>query len=324
MALVLAAVAAAPTRSAATPPVMGDGGTVRVVDNAYSTQSYARITMQTFKLDAKYGIKLQIIPAANTQSTIVAFQSGSADIALFNWLDLARMRNAGIMATGVAPFLQFGADYWVVPANSPLKTIGDLKGHRVGIYSRTSINWVITVAAAQQVYHFDINTESQVQEAAANLLRGLLEQGQLDAAHVFNNLTPDMIVTGKFRIMSQIKDEVDALGLPSTPFLFWAASDTYAAAHPNNVMAFVEAYRDAVEILRTDDSAWVAHATELGMPEAAIPALRTEMRADTWSRFQPQNEADIRKTFDVLYAIAGPKVMGMTTLPQGFMTLKYQ
>jgi NitT/TauT family transport system substrate-binding protein len=124
--------------------------------------------------------------------------------------------------------------------------------------------------------------------------------------------------------MSQIKDEVDALGLPSIPFLFWAASDTYAAAHPNNVKAFVEAYRDAVEILRTDDSAWVAHAEELGMPDAAIPALRAEMRADTWSRFQPQNEADIRKTFDVLNEIAGPKVVGMTTLPEGFMTLTYQ
>lgn len=309
---------------AAEKAVMGDGGTLRVAENPYSTQSYARTTIERFKLDQKYGFTLKVVPTGNTQSTIVAFQSGSADIAIFNWLDIGRMRNAGIKVLGVAPFLQFGADYWVVPATSPLKTIGDFKGRRIGIYSTTSVNWVVTVAVARKIYHYDINAQSRVQEASATLVRGLLEQGQLDAAHVFNNLTPDMIATGKFRIMSQIKDEVDALGLLSTPFLFWTVTDTYAAAHPNNVRAFVEAYRDAVGILKKDDGAWVAHAKELGVPDAAIPVLRNEMRADTWSRSQPQNETDIRRTFAALLAIAGPKVMGMSALPEGFMTRRFE
>jgi NitT/TauT family transport system substrate-binding protein len=304
--------------------IQGDGGTVRLVDNPYSTQSYARTVMQKFQLDKKYGFKLQIIQAGNTPAAITAVQSGGTDFGLFNWLDIARMRNAGINVKGIGPFLQFGADYFVVPANSTIKNIGDFKGKKIGIYSRTSINWVITVAAAQKIYNLDIQKDALIQEGAANLLRALLEQGQLDASHIFNNLTPDLMVTGRFRIMAQMKEWLDQLGLPSTPFLFWAVDTNYAAAHRNNVKAFLAAYRDAVEILRTDDSAWVEHAKELQMSDEAIALLRVEMRADTWSRFEPENEADIRKTFDLLLAIAGPKVMGMSKLPDEFMTLEYQ
>jgi len=302
----------------------GDGGTVRLVDNPYSTQSFARSVMQKSQLDKKHGFNLQIVQSANTTASITAFQAGGTDFGLFNWLDLARIRNAGMNVIGIGPFLQVGADYYVVPANSTMKNISDFKGKKIGVYSRTSINWVITVAAAQKVYQFDIQKDAFVQEGAANLVRALLEQGQLDAAHIFNNLTPDLLVTGKFRIMMQIKELVEQLGLPSSPFLLWAVDANYAAAHPGNVRAFLAAYREAVEILRTDDSAWLDHAKELQMTDPAIALLREEMRADTWSRFTPETPADIRKTFDVLLPIAGAKVMGMSELPNGIMTLEYQ
>jgi NitT/TauT family transport system substrate-binding protein len=121
--------------------VKGDGGTVRLVDNPYSTQSYARIVMQKFQLDKKYGFNLQIIPSGNTAASISAIQSGGTDFSLFNWLDIARMRSAGVNVMGIGPFLQNGADYFVVPANSPISNLGDFKGKKIGIYSRTSVNW---------------------------------------------------------------------------------------------------------------------------------------------------------------------------------------
>jgi NitT/TauT family transport system substrate-binding protein len=327
LALLLASVviSGASSRVLAQPAgIKGDGGTVRLVDNPYSTQSYARMVMQKFQLDKKYGFDLQIIPSGNTAASISAIQSGGTDFSIFNWLDLARMRSAGVNVIGIGPFLQNGADYFVVPANSPIKNIGDFRGRKIGIYSRTSVNWVITVAAAQKVYNFDIQKEAFPQEGAANLLRALLEQGRLDASHIFNNLTPDLMVTGKFRILMQIKVLVEQLGLPSTPFLLWAVETNYAAKHPNNVKAFLAAYREAVEILRIDDDAWVEHAKELQMTDPAIALLREEMRVDTWSRFAPKTEADIRKTFDLLFAIAGPKVMGVSSLPDQFMTLEYE
>jgi hypothetical protein len=92
------------TATPAAPAIKGDGGTIRLVDNPYSTQSYARIVMQKFQLDKKYGFNLQIIPGGNTAASISAIQSGGTDFALFNWLDLARMRSAGVNVTGIGPF----------------------------------------------------------------------------------------------------------------------------------------------------------------------------------------------------------------------------
>jgi hypothetical protein len=60
------------------------------------------------------------------------------------------------------------------------------------------------------------------------------------------------------------------------------------------------------------------------MDDAAIPPLREEMRHDLMSRFEPTTEAAVRNIFDVLLATAGPAVLGMSKLPDAFMTKEYQ
>jgi ABC-type nitrate/sulfonate/bicarbonate transport system substrate-binding protein len=134
-----------------------------------------------------------------------------------------------------------------------------------------------------------------------------------------------MTVTGKFRVLYQMRDLMAPLGLDGdVPFLFHAASETYAAAHPANVRAYLAAYREAVQILNVNDEIWMETGRIQKMADAAIPPLRDEMRADLMSRFEPDTEASIRKMFDILLATAGPKVLGMSKLPDVFMTMQYQ
>jgi hypothetical protein len=42
------------------------------------------------------------------------------------------------------------------------------------------------------------------------------------------------------------------------------------------------------------------------------------------SKFEPDTKASIRGMFDILLATAGPKVVGMSKLPDVFMTMQYQ
>lgn len=42
------------------------------------------------------------------------------------------------------------------------------------------------------------------------------------------------------------------------------------------------------------------------------------------SKFEPTTEAAVRNIFDVLLTTAGPKVLGMSKLPDVFMTMQYQ
>jgi NitT/TauT family transport system substrate-binding protein len=318
------ATAAQADENLAQAPIKGDGGTIRLMVNMAGTQSFPPFVIQKSGLDKKYGFVLQTIPSATTQTTTTGFQSGGAELGIMGWNDLSRIKNGGVNVVGVAPFLGW-ANTIVVAADSPLHTLGDLKGKKVGVYSRTGLDWVVMRSLASKQYKLDLEKDIVIQEGAVSLLRGLMEQNALDATQMFNDLTAPMVVGGKFRVMASIKSLVDQLGVPDTPFLLYTADAGYASAHPNNIKAFVAAYREAIMILKTDDGPWTDRATELNMTDPAIvAALRTQSRPMLMSSFTPSTEANIRKLWDVLVATAGAETLGGAKLADGFMTLDYQ
>jgi NitT/TauT family transport system substrate-binding protein len=304
--------------------IRGDGGKMRLLYSPSGTNSFLPFVIQKFALDRKYGFELQPVPQATTQTGITAIQAGGAELGTFGWNDIQRMKNAGIKVVGVAPFLRWGADFSLVPVNSPIQTFGDLKGKKFGVTSRTTLNYIVERALTRKAYKFDLEKDATIVEGAPSLLRGLAEQGQVDATEMFNSLTPAMITTGKFRVLAKVSDLVHQLGLPDTPFLLYTVEASYAAARPNNVKAFLAAYRDAVNILRTDDAVWLERGTEMKMSEEAAALFRKEARTDIWTAFAPDTEANIRKTFDVLLETAGPAILGINELSSDFMTLEYQ
>jgi NitT/TauT family transport system substrate-binding protein len=302
----------------------GDGGPIRVIFSPFSTQSFALSVIQKFGLDRAHGFQFVTVPGGSTEASLSAIQSGSANIADFNWLDLARLNSNGGDVVAIAPTLEFGADYFLVPQQSSIRNVGDWKGKRIGTSSRANVDWALTLAEAKQRYHMDLDRDVRIQEASPNLLRGLLQQNQLDGSIIYNNIAPDLIAGGKFKSMAQLKDFASDLRIPSAPFLMFVASRKYIAAHPNNVRAFAAAYREAVGILRTRDDAWRDHAREVEMSPQALPILMKEMRQDMWTEFKPDSDATIRKTFDVLKSAVGPKVLGIENLPDGIITTAFQ
>jgi ABC-type nitrate/sulfonate/bicarbonate transport system substrate-binding protein len=301
----------------------GNGGKLRLYDNPAGTNAFARFTMQKFQLDKKYGFELQIIPVSTTPAGMMALQAGGADMGTLNWVDISRMRNAGVKVVGVGPMLKW-ADHFVVPVNSAIKSIADLKGKKIGVVQRTNLNWIVLRTLGIKEYKIDLEKEATIHEGGPTLMRGLLEQGQLDFALSFNTLTPGMVLTGKFKVFAQTSEFTQQLGLPDVAFVLLVAEGNYAAVNPANIRAFMAAYREAIQILNADDAVWVEQGRNMKMEDAAIPPLRDEMRVDLLSKFEPSTEATIRKTFDLLFATAGAEVMGMTQLPDGFMTLEYQ
>jgi ABC-type nitrate/sulfonate/bicarbonate transport system substrate-binding protein len=301
----------------------GDGGKVRLLANPAGTNSFIPFVIKKYKLDAKYGFELQMVPAASPQAMLTAVQAGGAEIGNVFWSDIARWRNAGVKVVGISPILAW-ADFAVVPEASAIRTFADLKGRKLGVTSRNSLNFVVMRATAQRNFGFDLEKEATIHEGSVSLLRGLMEQGQLDATEMYNSLAPAMFATGKFRPLAQIRELIVQLGLPDAPFLLYMCDQNYAAAHPANVRAFLAAFRETIEILKVDDAAWLERGREMKLDEQAIVPFRDAARKDLIGKFSPSTEADIRKTFDLLLATAGTGVLGLSELPAGFMTLEYQ
>ncbi len=317
-------IAFAGTANAADPAIVGDGGVVRLMVNTAGDTSFPPYVIQKLALDRKHGFTLQVIAANTVQTTTTGFQSGAGDLGTYGWNELTRAKAGGVNVIGIGPFLGW-ANTLVVPANSSIRNVGDLDGKKVGVYNRTGLDWTLARAAAKSKYQLDLETHIVLQIGAVPLLRGLMDQGQLDASQMFNDLTVPMVVSGKFRLLATGQDLVDQLGLPETPLIVYTAETGYAAAHPANVRAFLAAYRDAIDALKTNDDIWVEPAATLGITDAAmLTVLRKQTRPMLISRFAPDTEANIRKVWDVLVATAGAETLGMSKLVDGFMTLDYQ
>jgi NitT/TauT family transport system substrate-binding protein len=303
---------------------MGDGGKIRLLYNETGTNSFVPFVIKKFALDKKHGFELQPIPTATTPTGITAIQGGAADVGTFGWNDVGRMIDNGVKVVGVAPFLRWGADFFVISADSSIKTIGDLKGKKIGIGAKTALNWIILKAVAQKSYGVDLEKEAMTHEGAPTLMRALIENGQLDAVQMFNSMTPGMVVTGKYKPLAKISDLVQQFGLPDTPFLLYAFDAKYVQSKPSNVRAFTAAYRDAIQIMQTNDEVWVERGGQLGMTPEVAGLFRKEGRTDIWSKFEPDTEANIRKVFEAILPLAGAEALGISKLAPGFMTMDFQ
>lgn len=304
--------------------IKGDGGVVRMTNNQAGTNAFAVYTIQKFKLDEKYGFKLEEVVVSGSLAAMTALRAGGTDMVVSDLMSIAKMRNAGEKMIAIVPMFRWG-DQIIVPANSPIKNLGDLRGKKVGTDNRTNATWFVIMAATQKLYNLNLERDAEVHAGSVSLLRGLIEQGQLDATFIFNNITPAMTVTGKFRVLYEMRELISAIGLDGdVPFLFHAVSEDYAAKHPANVKAYLAAYREAVHILNTNDDIWMEVGRRQKMDDAAIPPLRDEMRRDLMSKFESTTESAVRNIFEVLLATAGPTVLGMSKLPDVFMTMEYQ
>lgn len=320
-AIALGLLATTPDARAAEP--IGDGGVIRMMASPYGSQSFIPFVIDKFDLDTKYGFQLERIVFSDSKAAAAAVQSGSAEIALFDWNAVALMRNAGIDVIGVAPFITYVSTI-VVPVDSPVEGVGDLKGTKFGIFSRQSTDWILVDTLARKRYELDLAKDAQLVEAAPPLLRGSLEQGAIDATIMFSSIAPDMLATGKFRNAFAIRDVAEELGLPLAPYLMIGTTERYAAEKPANVKAFVAAYQEVYDILMKDDAVWQEQGTNMKLSPEAIVFYRDQMRRDMLRSFGEADDATLHTTFDLLLETAGAKALGMEAMPETILTLDFQ
>lgn len=309
------------TASAQTKPA-GDGGTVRILINPAGTMGIGPAVIKKYGLDKKHGFTLEVVSYSDQKSATAAIQSGAAEMVVFDWLATARLRAAGTPVVSIAPFLTY-VNSVMVPKASPLKTLADLKGQRVGVAHKTGFDWIIMQAAAQQLYKMDIGKDAEVREGAVPLLRGLIEKGDLDATQMWNSLAPEMLASGRYRTMVDIRDLTQQMGLPTVPFLLFSMREDYAKQHPGNARAFVAAYRDAVEVLMTQDEVWAEHGARLKLSPEALAFFKAQVRRDLLPKFTPDMAGGLEATLKAINGVAA-EVVSLPAMPAGLLSLQYQ
>lgn len=285
-------------------PLAAEEPVLRLGLVAFGTASWEIATLEN------PGVDLRVVELANPQAGRVALLGGGVDMILADWLWVSRQRDGGHGVT----FLPWSSAVGglLVPPGSPVTTLADLRGKRVGVAGGPlDKSWLLLKALAKRDHGMDLETATQVVHAAPPLLNRQAEAGELDAVLTFWHYGARLQAKG-FRTVMDADAAAEALGAGgAVPWLGWAVTDAWAAAHPQALAAFHAATRRAKERLRDDDAAWdPLRPLMRADDEATFEALRAGYRAGIPGPLKAKQEAAAAHLFALLAATGGRDLVG--------------
>lgn len=274
-------------------------------------------TIKHYGLDEANGFKLEVTGMAGNPATRIAFQGGEADIVVADWIWVARQRAEGQDFVFLPYSKAVGG--LMVPAESPVHSLADLKGAKIGIAGGpVDKSWLILRALAEKEHGFDLAAETEQVFGAPPLIFKTALAGETDGAVNFWHFAAKMEAKGMRRLIS-VADAAASLGLdPETPLLGYVLRGDMARSQPELVAGLAAASRRAKEILASDDAAW----------DRLRPIMRAEADADFAALKAgfvagipnpgPVDEAAAGRVLELMARYGGSDLVGAATkLPEG-------
>lgn len=288
----------------------GWAGTLKVGVIKYGTVNWELDVVKTHGLDTAEGVTLELLQLAGKNATSVALQAGEADIIVTDWIWVSRQRAEGASYTFVPYSHAVGAV--MVPADSPLRSIEDLKGKRLGIAGGPlDKSWLLLRGLASEQHGIDLEREAETVFAAPPLLNEEILAGRLDAVLNFWHFTARLEAAGLRRVMG-VDEITRALGVDSpVPLIGFVFDAAWAEANRDRILGLLRASQRAKAILRDSDAEWERLRPLMkAKDEATFQALRAGYRRGIPERWGAGERADAERIFRVLAEQGGDKLVG--------------
>lgn len=214
------------------------------------------------------GVKLETVVLANQQAGKVALQSGNVDMIISDWIWVSASRAQGNDFT----FYPYSASAGglMVPADSDIKTLADLKDKKLGIAGgELDKNWALLKALAQK-QQLNLNTSLEKVYGAPPLLNQQLSSGRIDALLTYWHFAARLEAQGYRQLLSG-EDIIRELGISETvPSLGYVFKRSWADQHKAAVQEFLKTAQAAKNKLCDSDQAWnkIANLTQTEDPNA--------------------------------------------------------
>lgn len=275
----------------------------------FGTVNWTLETIKQNNLDKQHGFELVVQHLASTQAGKISLQAGAADIIISDWTWVARQR--GFSSNYLFAPYSSSAGSLMVASNSPIKTIHDLTGKKLGIAGGAlDKNWLL-LRALGLTKGVDFDTQLEKVFGAPPLLNNLLQQGDLDALINFWHYSARLQAKG-FRKITDTHNIIQQLGINKTiPILGYVFRESWATKHANNLNNFLAASRQAAKLLCHSDSHW----------QAILPLTRTDdpktqqLLRDSYCKgrvesFTEQDKQAIADIYSILAETGGAKLIG--------------
>jgi NitT/TauT family transport system substrate-binding protein len=242
---------------------------VRVGMLQFGTAHWELAHIRNAGLDRHYGYRLELIPLANSSAGRLALSAGSVDWIVSDWVWAAQRTLAGEPLRFIPFSTRIGE--LLVPSASPVRSLADLSGKRIGVAGGPQgKSWQLLQAAAR-LQGVDLTTAAAVSFGSPPLLGRELQQGRIDALLTFWHFAARLRARGDYRTLIGADEIAAQLGLdPALPMLGYLARASFVVEKHALANAFASSVYAAKRQLR-DDRHW--------------SALRPLMRADAEADF---------------------------------------
>ena len=222
---------------------------------AFGTAQWEIETMRARGLDAAHGIEIRPQELAGKDSSAVALLGGSVDAVIGDWLWVSRQRAMGHDLTFVPWVGMTGA--LLVPAQSPIKSLADLAGRKVGVAGGPlDKSWLLLRALTTRRHGMDLDRMVEKSFGAPPLLAQQLEAGRLDALLTFWPSAVPLEAKG-FRRLQDVAAIPAELGLETQPPLIgWIFHRQWAQSHAAEIAAFRRAETETRALMCAQSFDW--------------------------------------------------------------------
>ncbi|MBA4491114.1 ABC transporter substrate-binding protein [Paracoccus sp. S1E-3] len=273
--------------------------------------------MQDLGIDRENGFDLQTTEFAGNPATQVAMQGGAVDAIVSDLLWVAQQRAAGSDFVFLPYSTAVGGV--LVGADSPVQSLADLKGKKIGIAGGpVDKSWLILRAWNRKTNGEDLAAVTEQVFGAPPLIMQAALSGEVDGAINFWHFMAKMKAAGMREVIS-VSDAAKDLGLdPRTPLLGYVLSEAWIAENRDLAVAFAKAVGETKQKLGSDDAVWdelrpIMNAAD----DAEFVALRDGWRAG----IPPSGPVDVAGAdamFKVMAELGGEELTGgLPALPEG-------
>lgn len=291
---------------------------VRIAVLKFGTVSWGLDVIQRHGLDHAAGFDLEVQEFASNQATLVALQAGETDIAVSDWIWVARQRQQG-KPFAFAPY-STATGALMAPADAGIESLADLQGRRLGIAGGPlDKSWLLLRALSLKTLGKDLATEAEPVYAAPPLLNEQIQQGRLDAALNYWHFAARLEAAGLTKVL-EVADVRKGLGIDSdVPMIGYVFDESWADGQRDTLLAFFRAVDKAQALLSESDEEWEAVRPRMGAPDqATFEALREGYRAGIPRHWGKAERDDAGRLFGVLREIGGSRLVGdADRLPEG-------
>jgi len=199
----------------------------------------------------------------------------------------------------------------MAPAQSPIREVADLKGRKLAVAGGPlDKSWLLLQAFARRA-GVDLKKQATVVYGAPPLLSEKALQGETDATLTFWNFCADLESKGQRRAIG-MDGVMTALGAKGPVAIVGYTFDgAWAARNRSTVDRFLDAARQAKEILAGSEREWQRLASRIGVTDAnALAIYRQRYGEGIVRRPLADEEADAQALYRVLAEVGGAELVG--------------